>query len=143
MTQIVIKCKVAVKGYAEGDALVLKKALSYMEGVNMETGGFNEKSYPELKGANLKGKIIIYPYAKGSCGDTIRLWRASMNNVAPAGIINHFADPILVQGAILSNIPLVYEPDQDPLKIVRTGDWVVINNGEVIISVSESGRVIN
>ena len=138
MTQVVIKCKVAVKGYAEGNALVLLKALSFMEGVNTETGEFNEESYPELKGKNLKGKIIIYPYAKGSCGDTIRLWRANMNGVGPAGIINHFADPILVQGAILSNIPFVYEPDKDPLKIASTGDWVVINNGEITISTSES-----
>lgn len=138
MTQVVIKCKVAVKGYAEGNALVLHKALSYMEGVNTETGKFNEESYPELKGTNLKGKIIIYPYAKGSTGDTTRLWRAKRNGVGPAGIINHFADPILVQGAILSNIPLVYEPDKDPLKIASTGDWVIINNGEVTIRTSES-----
>lgn len=138
MTQVVIKCKVAVKGYAEGNALVLHKALSYMEGVNTETGEFNEESYPELKGTNLKGKIMIYPYAKGSTGDSTRLWRAKRNAVGPAGIINHFADPILVQGAILSNIPLVYEPDKDPLKIASTGDWVVINNGEVTIRTSES-----
>ena len=138
MTQLVIKGKVAVKGYAEGHALVLHKPLSYMEGVNMETGEFNEESYPELKGANLKGKIIIYPYGKGSCGDTIRLWRTHINGVGPAGIINHYPDPILVQGAILSNIPLVYEPDKDPLKIASTGDWVVINNGEITIRTSET-----
>ena len=101
--------------------------------MNTETGEFNEESYPELKGANLRGKIIIYPYAKGSCGDTIRLWRTCMNGVGPAGIINHYADPILVQGAILSDIPLVYEPDKDPLEIASTGDWVTINDREVTI----------
>ena len=69
MQQILIKCKVAVKGSAEGNALVLNEALSFLEGVNMETGEFNEDSYPELKGQNLAGKIIIYPYGKGSCGD--------------------------------------------------------------------------
>ena len=138
MTQVVIKCKVAVKGYAEGNALVLHKALSFMEGVNMETGQFNEESYPELKGTNLKGKIIIYPYGKGSCGDTIRLWRTTINGVGPAGIINHTPDPILVQGAILSNIPMVYELDKNSLKIAKTGDWVVINDGEITIRSSEA-----
>ena len=53
MQQILIKCKVAVKGSAEGNALVLNEALSFLEGVNMETGEFNEESYHGL------GKIKI------------------------------------------------------------------------------------
>ena len=40
MQKILIKCKVAVKGSAEGNALVLNEALSFLEGVNMETGEF-------------------------------------------------------------------------------------------------------
>lgn len=138
MTRLVINCKVAVGGYAEGDALILNQGLSFLEGVNMETGEFNEEAYPELKGKNLSGKIIIYPYAKGSCGDTIRLWRTCMNGVGPAGIINHYADPILVQGAMLADIPFVYEPDKDPLEVARTGDWVSIKNSEITIQSSAS-----
>ena len=137
MQKILIKCKVAVKGSAEGNALVLNEALSFLEGVNMETGEFNEDSYPELKGQNLAGKIIIYPYGKGSCGDSIRLWRTHINGVGPAGIINHYADPILVQGALLSDIPMVYEPDKDPLQIASSGDWVAMKNGEITISSSD------
>ena len=52
MQQILIKCKVAVKGSAEGNAL-LCRPLSFLEGVNMETGEFNEESYHGL------GKIKI------------------------------------------------------------------------------------
>jgi|TARA_B110000196_G_C20827385_1_gene512098 predicted aconitase with swiveling domain len=38
---------------AEGNALVLNEGFSYLEGVNMETGEFNEESYHGL------GKIKI------------------------------------------------------------------------------------
>jgi predicted aconitase with swiveling domain len=136
MSKVIINCKPAVSGHAEGEALIISQGLSFLEGVNMETGEFNEEAYPELKGENLRGKIVIYPYGKGSCGDTIRLWRTCMNGVGPAGIINRYADPILVQGAMLADIPLVYEPDKDPLEMARSGDRVTINNGEVTIQSS-------
>lgn len=133
MNSIVIKCKVAVKGHVRGAALVLPKALSYMEGVNTETGQFYETEYPELTGENLKDKIMVYPWAKGSTGDCLRLWRAHENGVGPAGIINIIADPILVQGALMSGIPLVYEPARNPLEIIKSGDLVEIKDDTVIV----------
>lgn len=126
MSDIVIKCKVAVWGESHGPALVLKRPFSYMEGVNIRTGEFYEEEYSELKGQNLKGKIMIYPYPKGSTGDCMRLWRAYENGVEPAGIITLMPDSILVQGALLCGIPFLYSPDQNPIERVSSGDWVTI-----------------
>lgn len=136
-TIVNIKCTVAVEGEAQGHALVLSKALSYMEGVNTETGEFYEAEYSELKGQNLKDKIMVYPYAKGSTGDCLRLFKAYENGVGPAGIINIVADPILVQGALLCGIPFLYAPDQNPLEVISSGDWVEIRGDIAVVRKSK------
>lgn len=133
MSEIVMKCKVAVPGESQGPALVLKRPFSYMEGVNIKTGEFYEEEYSELKGQNLKGRMMIYPHAKGSTGDCMRLWRAYENGVEPAGIITIVPDSILVQGALLCGIPFVYSPDQNPIEVISSGDWVEIRRDTVIV----------
>ena len=46
---------------------------------------------------------------------------------APTAIINIRADPIVAIGGIISNIPMVDRLNQDPLEVIKTGDFVEVN----------------
>jgi predicted aconitase with swiveling domain len=46
---------------------------------------------------------------------------------APIAIINRVANPTTVVAAILSEIPMVYGFDRDPLSIIETGDWLEVD----------------
>jgi predicted aconitase with swiveling domain len=125
--------KAAVPGKAKGRALVTESPLTFMGGVDYENGTFDDHLYPELRGLSMAGQILIFPFGKGSTGDSVRLWRCVQNNVGPIGIINIVADPILVQGAILANIPMVYDLERGIFNIMKTGDMVSIDGNKVTI----------
>jgi hypothetical protein len=129
---ITLKGRAAVKGKAEGEALVTRKPISYMGGVNLATGVCFQPRHDWL-GKSISGKILVYPHGKGSSGDAMRIWTLAKNNKAPAAIINNRADPITVQGAILANIPMVYNLDKNPLEIIKNGDHVKVDGNKVII----------
>ncbi|MPM67381.1 hypothetical protein SDC9_114303 [bioreactor metagenome] len=116
----------------EAEAICSKKPLSFLGGVNSENGEIID-SENELYGQSLKGKILVYPFGKGSTGDCMRLWRTCYNGVGPVAIINSYPDPIHVEGALLAQIPILFGFNEDPVDLIRTGDRIKIQNGVVFI----------
>ena len=51
--------------------------------------------------------------------------------------INRAANPTTVVAAILSDIPMVYELDQDPVTAIETGDWVEVDDDRGIVKVTK------
>jgi predicted aconitase with swiveling domain len=119
-------------GKAEGDAIVCRAPFSFFLDVNTETGEIIEIGH-EHQGKSIKGKILIYPFGKGSSGDCLRLWRCANNKVAPAGIINLKPDVVHVQGAIIANVPMICVSDGDPISRIATGDFVRMDGAEIYI----------
>ena len=128
-----LKGKAVVTGKVEGKALVCQTPLSFMLGVNTDDGVIIEEGH-EHKGESISGKVLVYPYGKGSSGDCLRLWRCAKNNVAPVAVVNRKADCVHVQGAIIANIPMVCDFDRDPVEMIRTGQHVRVDGSKVIVS---------
>jgi predicted aconitase with swiveling domain len=133
----ILRGRAIVAGTTEGEALVSRTPFSFFLGVNTDTGVIIEEGH-EHQGKTIAGKVLVYPFGKGSSGDCLRLWRCANNNVAPVAIINAKADSIHVQGAIIANIPMVCELDLDPVESIESGDYVRIDGG--IITVEPRGR---
>lgn len=133
MTQaIIIRGKAMVGGQAEGEALVSRTPFSFFLGVNTDTGVIIEEGH-ELQGKSMAGKVLVYPFGKGSSGDCLRLWRAANNGVAPRAIICAEPDFVHVQGAIITNIPMICNCDQNPVEIIKSGDQVMIDGPTVTV----------
>ena len=130
--RLVFKGVAIVRGEAHGEALVAHEPVSFLGMVNTETGRFDCPGH-ELEGKSVAGKILIYPFGKGSSGDCIRMWRLDKFDVAPAGIIFQRAEPIHVQGALLLGVPAACGFDRDILSAVHTGDHVTIRDGVVTV----------
>lgn len=124
--------KVIVAGEAEGEALVATSPVSFLGMVNTEAGTFIMKDH-ELEGACIAGKILIYPFGKGSSGDAIRMWRLDKFGKAPAAILFDQLEPIHVQGAMLLDVPSAHGFEKNICEAIKTGDWVHIKDGVISV----------
>jgi predicted aconitase with swiveling domain len=134
MAEIILKGHKVAKGKAEGEALVSNEPISFLGGVNPETGVVVEKNHM-LEGLNITGKILVFPLEKGSAAGSFVLYEMLRNETAPRGIINLRADPVITVGAIISNIPMVDRLDGDPIKLIKTGDHVELDADRGIVKV--------
>ena len=127
-----IKCKNIAKGQAQGELIVSSEPISFLGGVDPETGEVIDPNH-ELKGEIIKDKILFIPGGKGSTVGSYVIFQMKKNNTAPKAIICIKAEPIIVTGAIMSNIPMVDSPeDTEPL---TTGTMVEVDGDEGIIKV--------
>ena len=91
-------------GTGRGPILVSGEPISFLGGVDPETGEVTEKSHP-LYGKGIAGKILVFPHGKGSTVGSYVLYALARNGKAPAGMVNAEAEPIIVVGAIISRNP--------------------------------------
>lgn len=113
-------------GYVEGVALVSREPISFYGGVDPDTAVIVEKGHV-LEGVSIAGKILIFPWGKGSTVGSYIIYRLYKNGLAPTGIVNIKAEPIVTVGAIISNIPMIDLVHEDIFDIVRSGDRVVLD----------------
>jgi len=129
---IKLKAHIVSHGISKGKALVTKEPLSFLGSIDPKTGIVIEKGH-EIQGKSIKAKILVFPRGKGSTVGSYVIYQLKKNNVAPSGMINIITEPIVAVGAIISEIPLVDKIEQNPIEIINTGDYVIIdaNHGYV------------
>jgi len=126
-----------ISGIAEGTALVFPDSiagntgsLGDVDGVIYEIGNVN-------RGKSIKDMILVVPCSKGSNGFSAHFKAAFISGVRPAGWVATKMDGRLGVAVASMNIPAVcdFPEDQDPVKLIKTGDRVRINGltGEVFV----------
>ena len=110
-----LKGRAIFEGKAEGRALVSSSPMSFYGGVNPDTGEIIEKG-SELAGQSVKGRVLVFPYGKGSTVGSYVLYRLAKNGVAPCAIVNAKCETIVAVGAIISEIPCVDMIDVGKIK---------------------------
>lgn len=94
------------RGIGTGPLVVSPEPISFLSGVDPETGTVVEAGHP-LEGRCIAGMVLAFPFGKGSTVGSYVLYALSRNGVAPAAIINMEAEPIIAVGAIISGIPMI------------------------------------
>jgi predicted aconitase with swiveling domain len=123
MQQITLKGRVIVEGRCKAEALVSTKPISFLGGVEPTNGLIIEKNH-DLYGKCVKGKALCFPHGHGSTVGSYVLYSLSRKNLAPKAIINQTADPVVVVGAIIADVPMI---DQVDIKQIRTGDIIEVD----------------
>jgi len=131
-----LKGRPIVSGTTRGRVLVSTKPLSFLGGVDPETGRVVEKDH-DLEGENIKGVILCFPHGHGSTVGSYVLYSAAKNGVGPKAIVNATADPVVVAGAIIAGIPMV---DRVDLGEVSNGDFVEVDGDRGTVTVLERGK---
>ncbi len=120
-------------GKARGIALVSRKSLSFLGGVDPETGVIKDTE-SDIKGESIRGKILVFPRGKGSTVGSYVIYQLKKNGVAPAAIVVEEAETIVATGAIIAGIPMVDKVDIDKIK---TGQFVEVDADKGEINVEE------
>lgn len=127
-----LKGKAVWKGEAKGKALVSKEPISFLGGVNPETGRVIESGH-DLEGKSIKDRILIFPHGKGSTVGSYVIYQLAFKETAPSAMINRSSEPIVASGAIISEIPLVHKLDKNPIEVISDGDLVSIEGDNVTV----------
>jgi uncharacterized protein len=133
---IVLHGRKVVGGAAQGEALVTKETISGWGGIDPNTGTIIERRH-ELCGQSFKGKILVFPGAKGSSGWSAFFHAARLAGAAPKGMIFKKMSTKVALGAVVTHAPAVTDLDQDPLAVIETGDWVEIEADQGIVKVTK------
>lgn len=114
------------KGVASGEILISETPISFLGGIDPETGTIIEKDHPK-EGVTIADRVFLFPHGKGSTVGSYVIYRLKKNNTAPCAMINLVSETIVAVGAIISDIPLVDRLEQDPFTIFRDGDVVEVD----------------
>jgi predicted aconitase with swiveling domain len=136
MKKIILHGRKVVGGYAEGEALVTKQTISGWGGIDPMEGIIIERRH-ELRGQSFKGKVLVFPGAKGASGWSTRFHVARLAGAAPKALIFNEMTTKVALGAVVMHIPAVTDFDQDPLTVVATGDWVRVDADKGIVEITK------
>lgn len=128
---MLVSCRRIRGGSAKAGAVVCSSPLSFLGGIDTSTGNIIDEEC-DLKGVSVSGKVLCFPFGKGSTVGSYAMYQLRLNNLAPAAIVNGTAEPIIATGAIISDIPMV---DGIDISLLRTGDELAVDadNGEIEI----------
>ena len=118
-----LKGRRIVEGCCKAEALVSKRPISFLGGVDPADGKVIEKNH-DLCGECIKDKVLCFPHGHGSTVGSYVLYALAKKNLAPKAIVNQIADPVVVVGAIIASIPMV---DKIDITKIRTGDLLEVN----------------
>ena len=124
--------RVLIPGAASGEALVLPEPLSLWGGLDPTSGEIIDRRHPS-SGRNVRGRVLVLPFGRGSSSASSILLEAVRLGNAPAAIITSETDPILALGAavareLYATAPPVVVLAPDDYAQIRDGDWVAVRD---------------
>lgn len=128
---LTLKGRSIVPGKVRGTALVSTKPVSFLGGVDVNTGTIIERDH-ELYGKSIKDVVLCFPHGRGSTVGSFVLYRLAKSGLAPKAIINLIADPVVVVGAIIANIPMV---DKIDIEMITNGDIIEVDGEKGMVRV--------
>ena len=128
---IVLRGRGIVEGHCKAEALVSAKPISFLGDVDPETGKIIEKKH-DLYGVSIKDRVLCFPHGHGSTVGSYVLYSLAKKGLAPKAIINHKADPVIIVGAVIANIPMI---DKIDIGKINSGDMVEVDAYKGIVKV--------
>ena len=138
MEKILRGCCV-VPGKCKGEVIVTSQPISFWGGVDPATGCINDPRH-ELFEQSIAGKVLVFPFGKGSSTTSLIILELARVDKTPAAMVNLRTEPILATGPIVSKhfygkeIPVV-TLNEEAFRLLKTGQDVFVNAtaGEVVI----------
>jgi predicted aconitase with swiveling domain len=131
MEAVTLKGRRIVEGRCKAEALVSSKPISFLGGVDPADGKIIEKNH-DLCGECIKGKVLCFPYGHGSTVGSYVMYSLAKKHLSPKAIINQTADPVVVVGAIIADIPMI---DKIDITQIRTGDTIEVDAYDGVVRV--------
>ena len=140
---LVLKGPPGVGPVSEGEALVSRHGFNARYDMDRRRGVFSRPSH-DLYGQPYAGRILVFTTAKGGVATSWALRDLREKGLAPAGLVFQQANPIVVQGTVFAQMPILHRLEPDPVESLRTGDWVRLDPArgllEVLRRTGDDGR---
>lgn len=98
--------------------------------------GVITRSGHSLYGVSIAGKILMFPSAKGGVAAGWAYFDLVHRDLAPLAFIFQRVNPVMIQGAVMADIPIVDGLNDDDYRRVATGDWLEVDGQGCQIRVS-------
>ena len=109
-----------------GIAAVSKDPFSPRYDLDRKTGVITRRSH-SLYGECIRGKILVFPSAKGGVAAGWAYFDLLHRGLAPLAFIFQEVNPVMVQGAVMAGIPIVDGLSDDAMTTMVTGDWITVD----------------
>lgn len=113
-----------------GEAFVVDFPFSFIGDFDIETGALLVENHP-LFGQSMAGRILVCPEGRGGTMGPFATYEAKKKGTAPAAILCNKIDPVILEGAIASDIPMLAQFDRDIVEALKTGQWISVKGREV------------
>ena len=126
-----------VPGNARGEVLGSSQPISFWGGVDPATGFINDPRH-ELFRQSIVGKVLVFPFGKGSSTGSLIMLELARVDKAPAAIVNLRTEPILATGPIVckhfygKEIPIM-SLDEKSFELLNPGQNVTVNATEQVV----------
>lgn len=122
-----LKGRPLVPGSASGRAVVVEY-ISFYGDVDVESASLRD-------GRSLKGAVLVARASRGSTVGSYVIYALAKRHRAPKAIVMERAEPIVVTGCVLAEVPLVDGIPWSLLSKIRDGDRVSLDpDGTVRVS---------
>lgn len=132
--------EILVPGKAgEGEALVLTAPISFWGGVDPRTGRIADVRHPQ-HGEEISGRVLFLPGTIGSSSASAVLMELVHNGRAPAALVLHEPDAILLLGLIVARemgweTPIAVRLDRGAFDACRGQVLTVAADGAITVAV--------
>ncbi len=117
----------------EGGGLVVENPISFLGDVDPETGVLVQPD-SRVKGEIVSNRVLFAPEGRGSTVGSYIMYALKFNRKQPLALVMHKAEPIIITGAVISDIPLLDGMPRDfygtprllRKVIIEPGGWVEI-----------------
>lgn len=132
MSRVVFSGRRLIEGAASGDALVSKLAFTFAHGVDPGSGTVTDV-HSDIRSKNVKGRVLFYPFGKGSTTASAWFLETVRLGNAPAAIVTESVDLSAVIGSVLAkvvygkSIPVLASFPKEMYSRISEGDRVTIS----------------
>lgn len=138
MTSNALKGKGLIGGTASGSALLSLKAFTFAHGVNPSTGEVTDVR-SDIRGSNVKGRVLFYPFGKGSTTASAWFLESVRLGNSPAAIVTEAVDLSTVIGSVMAK--LIYGKVIPVISGVSREAYSRIENGVDLVADADGGEV--
>ena len=119
--------------------MLLDQPFSFLGGVDPATGMLTSTSGTE--GRSISGKVLGFPWGRGSTVGSYTLLQLRREGTLPAAIINQRAETIVATGAVMASVPMV---DSIDLSLLRNADRLKVDadQGEIEVEGVMESQVV-
>ena len=138
MSQRALKGRGLMKGTARGRAVLSEKAFTFAHGVDPSSGDVTDVR-SDIRGYNVKGAILFYPFGKGSTTASAWFLETVRRGNHPAAIVTEGVDLSAVIGSVMAGV--IYGKQVPVISGVPRSAYASIEQGEEVSVDGGSGEV--